>query len=143
MLDFRADEGEEFAMSREEWLEFAETASFYSAKQKAKELGLNVMWNCEKPKTPEGYYPVRAGMRFAIAKSLTAAPFADLLWMETKTANLADAKRFADAIHSMFPDQMLAYNLSPSFNWDTTDMDEEQMRAFPAELGKLGYVFRT
>ncbi len=141
MLDFRADEGEEFAMSREEWLEFAETASFYSAKQKAKELGLNVMWNCEKPKTPEGYYPVRAGMRFAIAKSLAAAPFADLLWMETKTANLADAKRFADAIHSMFPDQMLAYNLSPSFNWDTTDMDEEQMRAFPAELGKLGYVF--
>jgi isocitrate lyase len=61
--------------------------------------------------------------------------------METKTADLADARKFAEAIHAVFPDKMLAYNLSPSFNWDTTGMSDEQMRAFPEELGKLGYVF--
>jgi isocitrate lyase len=70
-----------------------------------------------------------------------AAPFADLLWMETKTADLKDAKEFADAIHAVHPDQMLAYNLSPSFNWDTTGMSDDEMRNFPIELGKMGFVF--
>ncbi len=92
-------------------------------------------------KTPDGYYQVRGGLEYAIAKSLAAAPFADLLWMETKSANLGEAKKFADAIHARFPDKMLAYNLSPSFNWDTTGMNDEEMRLFPEELGKMGFVF--
>jgi isocitrate lyase len=61
--------------------------------------------------------------------------------METKTANLDDARQFAEAIHSEFPDKMLAYNLSPSFSWDTTGMSDEEMRSFPVELGKMGFVF--
>jgi len=61
--------------------------------------------------------------------------------METKTANLVDAKTFADTIRAEYPDKMMAYNLSPSFNWDTTGMSDQQMRAFPDELGKLGFVF--
>ena len=61
--------------------------------------------------------------------------------METKTADLADAREFAEAIHAEYPDKMLAYNLSPSFNWDTTGMTDEEMRAFPEELGKMGFVF--
>jgi isocitrate lyase len=61
--------------------------------------------------------------------------------METKTADLADAREFAEAIHAVYPDKLLAYNLSPSFNWDTTGMSDEQMRAFPTELGKMGFVF--
>ena len=61
--------------------------------------------------------------------------------METKTADLADAKEFADAIKAVFPDKMMAYNLSPSFNWDTTGMTDEEMTAFPAEIGKLGFTF--
>ena len=61
--------------------------------------------------------------------------------METKTADLADARQFAEAIHAEFPDKMLAYNLSPSFNWDTTGMSDDEMRAFPEELGKMGFVF--
>jgi isocitrate lyase len=61
--------------------------------------------------------------------------------METKTADLEDAKKFADAIHAQYPDKMLAYNLSPSFSWDTTGMTEEEMKRFPEELGKLGFVF--
>ena len=73
----------------------------------------------------------RAAFHYAIAKSLAVAPFADLLWMETKTADLHDAKEFADAIHAVFPNQMLAYNLSPSFNWDTTGMNDDEMREFP------------
>ena len=61
--------------------------------------------------------------------------------METKSAHLGDAKKFADAIHARFPDKMLAYNLSPSFNWDTTGMNDEEMRQFPLELGTMGFVF--
>ncbi|MBW8710427.1 MAG: isocitrate lyase, partial [Mycobacterium sp.] len=83
----------------------------------------------------------RGGIPYAVAKSLAAAPFADILWMETKTADLADAREFAEAIHAQFPDKMLAYNLSPSFNWDTTGMTDDEMRAFPEELGKMGFVF--
>jgi len=128
-------------MTVEEWLEFASTASWYAARAKAKAMGIEVTWDAELAKTPEGYYQVRGGIPYAIAKSLAAAPYADLLWMETKTADLADAREFAEAIHAVFPDQMLAYNLSPSFNWDTTGMTDEEMRAFPEELGKMGFVF--
>ena len=98
-------------------------------------------WDAELAQTPEGYYQVQGGIDYAIAKSLAAAPYADLLWMETKTADLADAREFADAIHAEFPDKMLAYNLSPSFNWDTTGMSDDEMRRFPEELGKMGFVF--
>ena len=85
--------------------------------------------------------PRRYTVAVSVKKSLAAAPFADILWMETKTADLADAKQFADAIHAVYPDKMLAYNLSPSFNWDTTGMTDEEMRAFPEEIGKMGFVF--
>ena len=141
VLEFDASEGEPADMSAEEWRAFAARASLYSAKAKAKELGVDPGWDCELSKTPEGYYQIRGGIPYAIAKSLAAAPFADILWMETKTADLADAKQFADAIHAEFPDQMLAYNLSPSFNWDTTGMTDDQMKQFPEELGKMGFVF--
>ena len=141
LLEFREREGEPHDMSAADWRRFAERASLYSAREKAKELGADVAWDCERAKTPEGYYQVRGGIPYAIAKSLAAAPFADILWMETKTADLADAREFAEAIHAEFPDQMLAYNLSPSFNWDTTGMTDDEMRAFPEELGKMGFVF--
>ncbi len=141
LLGFRENEGERPSMSKDEWLAFAARAPFYKARERARALGADLPWDCEHAKTPDGYYQVRGGIDYAIAKSLAAAPFADLLWMETKTADLHDAKRFADAIHAIYPDKMLAYNLSPSFNWDTTGMDDEQMRRFPEELGKLGFVF--
>jgi isocitrate lyase len=141
VLEFVESEDEPRQMSSAEWRRFAERASLYTAHRKAKELGTAARWDCEMAKTPEGYYQVRGGIPYAIAKSLAAAPFADLLWMETKTADLADARRFADAIHAEFPDKMLAYNLSPSFNWDTTGMTDEEMRCFPEELGKMGFVF--
>ena len=140
-MAFRAGQGETFGISVEEWLAFARRASFHAAREKARSMGIDVEWDCERAKTPEGYYQVQGSLDYAIAKSLAAAPFADLLWMETSTANLTEAAEFGDAIHAVLPDKMLAYNLSPSFNWDTTGMTEDEMRQFPEELGKLGFVF--
>ena len=141
LLEFAESEGESRDMSVDEWRQFAQRAPLYTAREKARELGADPGWDCERAKTPEGYYQIRGGIPYAIAKSLAAAPFADLLWMETKTADLVDAREFAEAIHAVYPDQMLAYNLSPSFNWDTTGMTDDEMRAFPEELGKMGFVF--
>ena len=141
LLRFKESEGEALAMKPADWVDFAKTASLYAAQNKAAELGIDAPWDCERARTPEGYYQVRGGIPYAIAKSLAAAPFADLLWMETKTADLAEAREFAEAIHAVYPNAMMAYNLSPSFNWDTTGMTDDEMRAFPEELGKMGFVF--
>jgi isocitrate lyase len=140
-IAFRISQNESFELNAEEWLEFSKRASWYAAREKARAMGIDVAWSSDLAKTPEGYFPVQGGLEFAIAKSLAAAPFADILWMETATADLHQAKEFAEAIHAEFPDKMLAYNLSPSFNWDTTGMTDEQMKRFPEELGKLGFVF--
>jgi isocitrate/methylisocitrate lyase len=141
LLATREAEDEPVDMSSEAWLAFARGASLATAQERARSLGIDVPWDPELAATPEGYYQVAGGIPYAIAKSLAAAPFADLLWMETKTADLADARQFADAIHAVYPDKMLAYNLSPSFNWDSTGMSDDDMRRFPAELGKMGFVF--
>ena len=142
LLEFAESEGESRDMSADGMAEVRRSGRRSTPRaQKARELGADASWDCERAKTPEGYYQIRGGIPYAIAKSLAAAPFADILWMETKTADLADAREFAEAIHAEFPDQMLAYNLSPSFNWDTTGMTDDEMRAFPEELGKMGFVF--
>ena len=141
VLEFRAAEGDRFEMTVDQWLAFSKRASFYEVRERAKAMGIRVIWDCELPKTPEGFYHIQAGIDYAIAKSLAVAPFADILWMETKTADLEEARKFAHAIHAQYPDKMLAYNLSPSFSWDTTGMSDEEMKRFPEELGKLGYVF--
>jgi isocitrate lyase len=141
VMRFLSGEGVKFKMSEAEWRAFAARASFHKIGEAARAMGVHVTWDCEHAKTPDGYYQVRGGIDYAIAKSLAVAPYADLLWMETKTADLHDAKVFADAIHAAYPDQMLAYNLSPSFNWDTTGLDDEAMRRFPRALGEMGFVF--
>lgn len=141
VMRFRESEGAQYPITLQDWLTFASRASIYEAREKARTMGINVVWHCENTKTPDGYYQVLGGIDYAIAKSLAVAPYADLLWMETKTADLHDAKKYADAIHAVFPDKMLAYNLSPSFNWDTTGLTEAEMKRFPEELGKMGFVF--
>jgi len=141
IIGLRIDAGERPGTTLEDWRAFAGRASFSEIRAKADALDIRVTWDPELPKTPDGYYQVQGGIDYAIAKSRAAAPFADVLWMETKTADLEDARRFAHAIHADYPDKMLAYNLSPSFNWDTTGLSDEEMRRFPEELGKLGFVF--
>ena len=141
VMKFHIDESSKFDLTIDEWNHFVNNVSFSEAREKAKTMGINIIWNRELSRTPEGYYQIKGGIEYASARSLAVAPYCDIIWMETKTANLADAKKFADAIHAVFPDKMLAYNLSPSFNWDTTGMNDKEMREFPKELGKLGFVF--
>lgn len=92
-------------------------------------------------RTEEGFYVLEGGFDCAIARGLAYAPYADLIWCETSTPSLDDAQRFADAIHAQYPDQMLAYNCSPSFNW-AKHMGEDEMAEFQRELGKMGYRYQ-
>lgn len=92
-------------------------------------------------RTEEGFYKFRNGIEACIRRGLAYAPYSDLLWFETSTPDLAQAKKFADAIHAEFPDQMLAYNCSPSFNWRKY-LSRQECVDFQAELGKMGYRFQ-
>jgi isocitrate lyase len=92
-------------------------------------------------RTAEGFHRVRDGLEPAIARSLAYAPYADLLWCETARPDLDEAKRFADAVHAVFPDKMLAYNCSPSFNW-SRHLDEATIARFQKELGAMGYRYQ-
>jgi isocitrate lyase len=92
-------------------------------------------------RTAEGFYRVRNGIEPCIARGLAYAPYSDLLWMETSTPDLAVARRFAEAIKDVYPDQLLAYNCSPSFNW-RKHLDEGTIEKFQRELGEMGYKFQ-
>jgi isocitrate lyase len=92
-------------------------------------------------RTPEGFYRVRDGVEAAIARALAYAPYADLVWMETSTPDLGEAREFAAAVHEEFPGKLLAYNCSPSFNW-RRHLDDEAIARFQDELGALGYAFQ-
>ncbi len=92
-------------------------------------------------RTVEGFYHVKNGLDQAISRGLAYAPYADLVWCETSEPNLEEAKRFAEAIHEKFPNKMLAYNCSPSFNWKKK-LDDETIAKFQNELGKMGYKFQ-
>ena len=92
-------------------------------------------------RTAEGFYRVRNGMTAGIARGLAYAPYSDLLWMETSTPDLDEAREFAEAIKHEYPDQMLAYNCSPSFNW-RKHLDEGTIEKFQRELGEMGYKFQ-
>ena len=92
-------------------------------------------------RTAEGFYAVHNGMEAAVARGLAYAPYADLLWCETSKPDLAEAAQFAEAIHEQYPDQMLAYNCSPSFNW-RRHLDDATIAKFQKELGAMGYRFQ-
>ena len=93
------------------------------------------------PRTTEGFFPVKNGMKAGIARGLAYAPYADLLWMETSHPDLDEAREFAEAIHAQFPGKMLAYNCSPSFNWKAK-LDADTIARFQRELGAMGYAFQ-
>jgi isocitrate lyase len=92
-------------------------------------------------RTPEGFFVTRKGLEPCIARGLAYAPYADLIWMETSEPNVAEARAFADAIRAKFPDKLLAYNCSPSFNWKKK-LDEGAIASFREELGAMGYKFQ-
>jgi isocitrate/methylisocitrate lyase len=92
-------------------------------------------------RTNEGFFRVKSGLEQAISRGLSYAPYADLLWCETSKPDLGEAKEFADGIHEKYPEKLLAYNCSPSFNWKK-NLDEKDMRAFRENLAEIGYRFQ-
>jgi isocitrate lyase len=92
-------------------------------------------------RTPEGFYRYRGGLACAIARGVAYAPYADLIWCETSTPDLAEAREFAEGIHRRFPGKLLAYNCSPSFNWKAK-LDDATIARFQRELGAMGYRFQ-
>jgi isocitrate lyase len=96
---------------------------------------------CTGKRTVEGFYETRMGIEQAISRGLAYAPFADLIWCETSTPNLAEARQFAEAIHTRFPGKLLAYNCSPSFNWKK-NLDDNTIAKFQKEIAAMGYKFQ-
>ncbi len=96
---------------------------------------------CTGRRTSEGFFHVRGGITAAIARGRAYAPYADLLWCETSKPNLAEARQFAEGIHSQFPGKLLAYNCSPSFNW-RKHLNRDEIARFQWELGAMGYKFQ-
>jgi isocitrate lyase len=92
-------------------------------------------------RTPEGYYRISCGVKSAITRALAYAPFADMLWFETSSPDLDEAREFAQAIHKAYPGKLLAYNCSPSFNWKK-NLDDATIAKFQKELGLMGYKFQ-
>jgi isocitrate/methylisocitrate lyase len=92
-------------------------------------------------RTAEGFFRIRPGLEPVIARSLAYAPYADILWFETSTPDMGEAREFAQAIHERFPKKLLAYNCSPSFNW-RSHLDDAEIATFQKELGELGYRFQ-
>jgi isocitrate lyase len=119
-------------------------ASNSASLQIAKSYGLKQApyWSWDTPRTREGYYRYQGGTQCAINRAIAFAPHADLLWMETKSPIYAQAREFANGVHKERPGQWLAYNLSPSFNWDAAGLGEKEMKEYVWELGKLGFIFQ-
>ena len=92
-------------------------------------------------RTAEGFHRINNGLEMAVARAVAYAPYADLLWCETSTPDIDEARRFAEGVHEKFPGKMLAYNCSPSFNW-AKKLDAQQIATFQRELGAMGYKFQ-
>jgi isocitrate lyase len=92
-------------------------------------------------RTPEGFYRVRPGLEPVVARALACAPYADVIWFETSTPDMGEAREFAQAVHELYPGKLLAYNCSPSFNW-RSHLKERQIASFQDDLAELGYRFQ-
>jgi isocitrate lyase len=112
------------------------------ARQLAKSFGVDPFWDWDAPRPREGYFRYEGGTKACINRACSYAPYSDLLWMETKKPIFSQAKEFSDGVLSAFPNIMLAYNLSPSFNWDAAGMSDDQIKNFINDLGKIGFVWQ-
>lgn len=102
----------------------------------------SIYFDWEGCRVREGYYQIKPGIDFCIQRARAYSPFVDLIWMETAVPSISDAKKFSDGVKKMFPHQMLAYNLSPSFNWDASGMTDSELSRFNDDLGRLGYCWQ-
>jgi len=107
-----------------------------------KEFGRELYFDMEAPRSREGYYRIRGGVDMCTARCREFIQFGDLVWFESAKPVLKDAKEFSEGVLATYPDALLAYNLSPSFNWDSAGLSEEEMANFNNTLGSYGYVFQ-
>lgn len=119
-----------------------EGASLEKMRAVAKGLGVEPFFDWEVPRTVEGYYRVKCGTKYAIMRQRAFARHSDLCWMETGKPGVKQAKEFADGLLAKHPKQLMAYNLSPSFNWDAAGMSDAEIGSFVFDLGKMGFVFQ-
>lgn len=125
-----------------EYLQAAKGKSNSEARAIAKRItGVDIYWDWDAPRTREGYYRYQGGTQCAVNRAVAYAPFADLIWMESKLPDYAQAKEFAEGVHAVWPEQKLAYNLSPSFNWKAA-MPRHEQETYIERLGKLGYCWQ-
>ena len=108
------------------------------------EFGLRKVphWDWDAPRTREGFYRYQGGTQSGVYRGIQYSPYADILWMETQKPILAQATEFAQGVHAVYPKQWLAYNLSPSFNWEAAGLTTDDMKAYVWQLGKLGFVWQ-
>ena len=117
--------------------------SNYEARQIAQErYHLDVQWNCDVARTREGFYHFSGGIDAAVKRAIEFAPYADLLWLETKTPDLEYAREFAQRIKKVHPNKMLVYNLSPSFNWSSHGFTDASLKSFIWDMAKEGFVLQ-
>ncbi|XP_024379761.1 isocitrate lyase [Physcomitrium patens] len=118
--------------------------SIVNARRLAAKMGVaeGVFFDWDLPRTREGYYRFDGGIKACIARGIAFAPYCDLLWMETAKPDLNEAREFATCVKAKCPELMLAYNLSPSFNWDAAGMTDEQMQSYIPDLARLGFVWQ-
>ncbi|THH33164.1 hypothetical protein EUX98_g1027 [Antrodiella citrinella] len=126
-----------------QYLASVEGKSNFDARQAAKDiLGEHVFWNWDLPKTREGYYHYTGGVEAAIKRELAFAPYADMIWLETKTPDIEQARYFARKIRKAYPGKWFVYNLSPSFNWSAHGFSDTDLKNFIWDLGKEGFVLQ-
>ncbi|ORX63762.1 ICL-domain-containing protein [Basidiobolus meristosporus CBS 931.73] len=124
------------------WYCGVENLSNTDARRLAKSLGFEIEFDWEKPRTAEGFYRYLGGIKSSVARAIAYSPYSDLLWMETSRPLLHEAKQFAEGVHKKYPHAKLAYNLSPSFNWDACGMSDSEIGSFIWDLGRSGYCWQ-
>jgi isocitrate lyase len=125
-----------------QWREDSMKLGHDDAVKLATKLGFgNVFWDWNAPRSREGYYRVIGGVDYSAIRAIAFSPVSDLIWMETPTPSVADCELFSSLVHAQRPNQMLAYNLSPSFNWDAAGMNDDAIQAFQSQIGKLGFTW--
>lgn len=124
------------------WFKKSKDLSHEKARALAKEMGYDIYWDWDKPRTIEGFYRIKNGIETGIERAKKFAPYSDLLWLETAKPDIKEARQFAEGVKQEFPNAMLAYNLSPSFNWSNSGMNDKEIYEYMDRLGELGYVWQ-
>jgi len=125
-----------------QWLKESRKMSITQMRAAAQKLGAEVHFDWDSARSVEGYFRIEGSTEFCIERAIAFAPFADCIWMETGKPIVAQAKQFSSEVRAAVPHQMLAYNLSPSFNWDSAGMTDAQMESFIWDLAKMGFCWQ-